>query len=394
MASLNWNDLVELTEEEGQQDVLSLLEDQGLTATAWQPFSIAPIVTFLGAEIMVRGSKVGVLIKESHHPDTATNDALKRVFSGFYNKEHEPAVEAQLLVTLSCLATSGPHSIALGDLVLSNVSGGTYRNVEGNGISYPVTLTAGGTQELLFEAEVAGTAANIADALTEATVALEMVTTLSGVTITTYTLEQSGQDEESDDRIKERAQLRWSERSISKSDDALKQRALDVAPGVVSVAVDSTNPRGPATTDVYIAGLDSTASADEVSAVQIALDLATFGRKATPKTVQVYAAPEVPLGVTGVAHFAGIDTTTASTAVDAALLAFVRATPPGGFDFSPGPSGVVRVNDIETAIKNALTGAGATKATVTLTVPSADVVLSAYDKVVQGTWNITYTVLN
>jgi hypothetical protein len=394
MASLNWDDLVELTEEEGQQDVLSLLEDQGLTATAWQPFSIAPTMTFLGAEIMVRGSKVAVLIKESHHPDVAKGAALKRVFRGYYNKEPQPAVETQLLVTLSCLATSGPHVIALGDLVLSNVSGGTYRNVEGNAVTYPVTLSAGGTVELLFEAEVAGTAANLADALSEATVELEMVTTLSGVTITGYTLEQSGQDEESDDRIKERAQLRWSERSIVKSDDALKQRALDVAPGIVSVAVDSTNPRGAGTTNVYIAGLDSTASADEISAVQIALDLATFGRKASPKTILVLAAPEVLLNITGTTYFQGLDTTTAQTAVEAALLTFVRATPPGGHDFSPGPSGVVRLNDIETAIKNALTEAGATKATVSLTLPTGDTALSSYDKVVRGTWSLTYTVLS
>lgn len=394
MASLLYEDVVELTEEQSTQDVLDMLTDQGFPATSYQPMSMGAVGAFLGAEVLRRGSKNAVFFKEATHPDTATGTALKRVFSGFYNKTPEPAVEAQLLVTLACAATSGPHAIALGDMVLSNAAGGSYRNVEGNAVTYPVTLSAGGTVELLFEAEVAGTAGNIADALTEDDVTLDIVTTLSGVTITQHTLEQSGQDEESDARIKERAQLRWSERSISKSDDALKQRALDVAPGIVSVAVDSTNPRGAGTTDVYIAGLDSTASADEISAVQIALDLATFGRKATPKTIKVYAAPEVALDVSGSCYFAGIDATTAQTAVEAGLLAFIRATPPGGFDFSPGPSGVVRVNDIETAIKNALTGAGATTATVSVTTPADDVGLATYDKLVQGTYSLTYTVLS
>ncbi len=393
-ATLNFEDIQEVEEDEAHQQLLDLLDDQGLTATAWQELDVAPTLVHIGAELRSKNSKVSVQLKEAFMSGTARGEALTKTASGFFGNTREPAVEAQHLVTLACTATEGPHSIDVGALVVSHEDGQTFRNVEGNAITYPVTLASGGTQTLLFAAEVAGADGTIADALTAETVTLSLVTTLSGVSITSHTLEQSGQDEESDDRLDERDNLRWTERAVTKSDDGLAQRALAVAPGIVSVAVDSTNPRGPATTDVYIAGLDSTASNDEISLVQIALDLATFGRKATPKTIQVYAAPEVALDVAGSAYFEGIDATTAQSAVEAGLLEFVRSTPPGGFDFSPGPSGVVRVNDIETAIKNALTGAGASRATVSVTIPSSDVNMSQYDKLVQGTYTITYTVLS
>jgi hypothetical protein len=394
-ATLNYEDIQEIEEDEAHQQLLDLLDDQGLAATAWQEFAVAPIIVHTGAEIRSKGSKIAVQLKEAFMSGTARKEALTRTASGFFANIREPAVEAQHLVTLACAATEGPHSIDVGALVISHENGRTFRNVAGNSITYPVTLASGGTQTLLFEAEVAGADGTVLDSLTPATVTLALVTTLSGVSITSHALERSGQDEESDDRLDERNTLRWTERSVSKSDDGIKQRAVSVAPGIVSVAVDSTNPRGPGTTDVYIAGLDSTASADEVANVQIALDLATFGRKASPKTIKVYAAPEVPLDVAGTTYFQGIDVTTAQAAVAAGLLTFVRDTPPGGYDFSPGPSGVVRVNDIETAIKNALIAAGATTATVSVTTPSADVALSFYDKVVQGSYSgIAYVVLS
>jgi len=140
------------------------------------------------------------------------------------------------------------------------------------------------------------------------------------------------------------------------------------------------------TFDVYIAGLDATASDDDVAKVQTAIDLRTFGRNRSPKTCLVYKAPEVALDIAGIVYFSGAAEADVKIATEAALLAFTRSVPPGGFSFLPGPQNIVALNDIESTIRVAVQGIADPRVTVQLTTPAADTNVTSYGKVVRGDW--------
>ncbi len=396
MADLLWEDIKEITPEEAEQDLLNQLDDADLSTSSWQPFSLAPLTVKLSADFRARSSKTAVLLKKSFMPTTATQTALTETSRSFYANSRNSPVEAQHLITLSCDASSGPHSIDLGELTFVDLdSGSTFRNVDGNSVVYPFTLNPGATQTFLIEAETAGTGGNTPTANSVQTVRIALQTTLAGVTITSHVLERSGLDEESDARLSERDQLKWSLLSrFALIDEAVQAEALRVAPAVLSVGVDSTNPRGQGTFDAYCAGLDATSSADDVSAVQSALDRLTMGRKnPMGKTVKVYPAPEVVLDISGDIYITGITAAKAQTAAETALIAFIRSVPPGGFDFTPGPSNVIAKNDIETEIRQAIMAAGATKCTVVLSTPTADVSVTAFGKAIRGSWSLAYNIV-
>lgn len=399
MPSLSYGDVNPITQDEAEQQILSDLDAEGLQATSWQEGSMALVQVQLTAEVQSKLADVAVYLRDAYIPGTpnCVGQALRAVSSGFYNNPFNPAITAQHLVTLTCSATQGPYTINVSDIVCSYVSPDKslqlqFRNVAGNAIMYPVVLASGSSVTLLFECETAGANANIRNDLTNtgATTAFTLVTTLAGVSITSHTIFRSGLDDESDARLLQRDQLKWSTlSSVELIDDRIKYWALQAAPAITTVAVDTTNPRGPATFDVYVAELDSTASPTDVSLVQAALDLRTFGRGNTPKTCQVYAAPEVPIDIAGAVYYAGIDEATLSQAVNTALVTFIRNAPAGGYSFAPYFSHTIRLEDISATIRDAALAAGATKATVALTTPTMDVPVAQFGKVVEGNWALT-----
>jgi hypothetical protein len=264
--------------------------------------------------------------------------------------------------------------------------------VDGNSVVYPYVLASGGSNTFLFEAETAGAQANIASDPTNTGVSttFTLVTTLAGVTITSHSLYRSGVDQESDERLLERDQLKWAGElgTLELFDDRVKALALNATSAVTTVGVDSTNPRGQGTFDVYVAELDSTASAEDISQVQLAIDLRTMGRNNSPKTCIVYGAPEVDVDIEGVIYFTGSDAATILTAVEAALLAFIRAAPCGGYSFVPGAQHVIAREDLSAIMRDATFDAGATKATVVLSTPASDIPVASFGKVVRGSWVI------
>lgn len=388
MATLGWNDVIEVSHDDAKQSLLLYLKDLGYTATTWQPFAMALVTVELGAELRKQISQYSVFFKNAFMAETASGEALTRTARSFYNTIRNSAVATQLLVTLVCDATNGPHPIDVGELTFGHSNGSTYRNVDGNEITYPATLATSGTIQLLVESETAGILANIADSTSASDVTLELQTTLSGVTITAHALERSGLEEESDARLTERCQLRWSRNvpRLGLIDDGVRAIALETAPAVISVAVDSTNPRGQGTFDVWLAGLDATASAEDVNSVQLALDAQTFGRTNTPKTCLVRQSPELELDLAGVIYFSGALVGVVRTVTENAILEYLRSINPGGLNFYPGPQGVVPINDIEHEIRQAVKSA-ANNVTVVLTNPPGNLLVPAFGKVVRGDWS-------
>lgn len=392
MALLNWADIVEIIHDDAKQTLVDLLDAGGFTATSWQEGEPSLANVELSAEIWAQLSKVAVFLKTAFLNKTSFGEALTRLSDSTFDNQRGLAVAAQRTTTLTCGATSGPYTINLGAVVLASPDGPTYRNVADGVTVYPATLASGGSLSgLLFEAEVAGSDANKA----AGTVTI-LQTTLAGVTVTSDLRARSGTDEEADPTLQSRNTTKWALLTqFELIDDAVINIALTYAGaagggGVTAVLVDSQNPRGAGTFDVYMAGDLTTASPTDIATAQAALDARVFGSSDTPKTCLVFGAPATPLNLTGTVYYQGsYAEADIATATQSALEAFIKLIPLGGFDFYPGPSNVVPINDVESVIRDTQVGGQAVKKTVVLTAP-ADLMVPAHGKVTPGTMTLTF----
>lgn len=390
MPTLNWADVVEVTHDEAKQSKLDQLDAAGYTATSWQEGDPALAHVELSAEIDVQVSKLAVFMKESALVTTATGEALTRLSKSHYDNDRAGAVAAQRRVTLSCAAGSGPHTFDASDLVIAHSEGPTYRLIDNGdpGVVFPVTLASGGSQpDLIFEAEIAGAAGNEPD-----NTVTQLVTTLAGVTVSSDLVEREGSDSETDAVLKVRDTTKWALLTqYELIDDAVINICLTATNAVTGVAVNSQNPRGAGTFDVYMAGELETASAGDITLAQDAIDRRVFGSSATPKTCIVNPAPEVDLNLVGTVYYKGsYEPDEVETATLLALEEYVKLIPLGGFDYYPGPSNVVPINDVEAEIRAAAISGQVVEKTVVLTSPS-DLSVTSYGKVVLGTIALTFT---
>jgi hypothetical protein len=381
-ADLLYSDVVEVSAAQSEQRLLEMLDDSEFIATSWQEGALVATLVKMTAETESRLSKITLFLKKAFQSSTARGEALTRTASGFYNNIREDAIASQHLVTLECSATEGPHTINLGDVVLIHPDGHTFRNIDGNSISYPLNLASGTDETLLFEAEVAGSRSNIGTALTPAAVTLSLESTLAGVSITEHSMTLAGVDEESDVRLNERNVTKWADQAeLELIDDRVKQICLKASPSIIHVIGDYTNPRGAGTFDVYLAGLDTTADDDDVVKAQVAIDRRSIGRTASPKECIVKKSPTVDVILAGTVYYSGsFEAADIRAEYEEALLAFIRATPSGGFDFSPGPRGIIRLNDLESVIRLAVTDFTGRPATVEFTSPTDDIPVPSFGR--------------
>lgn len=389
MPTLNWADVVEVSHDEAKQSLLDQLDAVGFSATSWQEGEPALAMVELSAEVWHQLSKVAVFLKEAALNTTATGEALTKLSASHYDNTREGAIAAQRRATLSCAATAGPHAgLDVGDIVIEHPDGPTYRNIDDGVTVYPITIPSGGSvSDLIFEAEVAGTAANKPDQTVTS-----LQTTLAGVTVSEVA-ERDGSDAETDALLRDRNTTKWALLTeYELIDDAVKNICLTAANSVTDVVVDSQNPRGAGTFDVYMAGELGTASAGDIALAQAAIDARVFGSTATPPTCVVDGAPEEPLDITGIIYFKGsYEDAALQTAAILALEEFIKTIPLGGSDFYPGPTSVVLKNTVETVLESFQVSGQSFDKTAVLSVPSTDLSVPAFAKVVLGTVSLTFT---
>lgn len=381
---LTFAQITEVTRDKAKQDLLDLLNAIGFSATSWQEGSVPLALVELGAEIWSKLTQSAVFLKEYGLNDTSTGEGLTRFSRSHYANERTLAIAAQRNITLACSATEGPHSIALGGVVVQDPTGKTFRNIDGLSIVYPFTLASGSSRTFLFEAEVAGAASNVGSGTVT-----KLVTTFAGVTITSDVATKTGADEESDARLRLRNSTKWSTlASVQMIKDAVINVALNASPAVIQVAVDDQNPRGAGTVDVYIAGQTSTLGSTDVDAVQAALAKRFFGAA----TVQTSAALGLGLSLTGTIYYDSKYTEAAvKSAVEDAtgsIYTFIGTIPIGGFSYPSAHT--VPKNDIENAIKDTKIASVSVVKTVVLTVPSGDLAIGSFIKVVPGLFSFVY----
>src|SRR6187402_256554 len=118
MPTLNWADIVEVSHDEAKQSLLDLLDSVGFTATSWQEGEPALACVELSAEIWHQLSKVSVFFKNFALNSTSEGEALTRFSDSHYDNQRDGAVAAQRRTSLACIATAGPHTFDVSDLVI------------------------------------------------------------------------------------------------------------------------------------------------------------------------------------------------------------------------------------------------------------------------------------
>lgn len=366
---------VPLTRAEARDLILEVLAAAGFPVTAWQDEGAARSFTEAQAELAAQTSDVIALLAKQVALETAEGLFLDAKAAD-YSLTRFPAVASAFDVDL-INAGGASYPVLAGAVILRANDGGLFANTAGG------TISALSTATLPFAAQAAGAAGNIAAQT------LEITTPLAGVTaVFDGVFTAIGADAESDAALRDRAQTQWGVLRVEKTADGIIYLARTAAPAIHSVAVIATNPRGPGTVDVYLAGDNATASGGEVTAVQAALDLAFFGNGTTGQLVKAFAAPTVALPVAANVYVRGTTAAEATTNLTAAWRAFLLTVPVGGFDLAPGPSNIIQRGQILAALAG-IPGL----LSIDLTAPAVDVGVAPTTKVLESTITFTITLV-
>lgn len=377
---MDWADITERTQEQCKQDILTMLDGVGFTATSWQVGSIALGCVEIGGFIWSKLTQVAVAIKEANQLLTAHGAALDAYIKSQYDEARDGATSAQYLIELTCADGEGPHSIDVGDVVATDGEH-TYRNIEGNSIAYPYTLAGGTSATFLFEAEVPGSASTVS-----ASSITQLLTTYAGVTITDGALSSSGEDQETEERCKTRCRAKWATLSQGETiQDQVVYICLASDPTITRVGIDDTNPRGDYTFDVYLASDSGAVSPEAVTAAQDALELRFFGSE----TAEAAACDEDSLDIAAQVYYdPNFEKAAVVSAVEDAIAEWIKTIPIGGFSYGGCLENVVTTDDIRHAIRGATIGGVEVVRTIVLDSPSSNHDVPAFDVVTAGTVNI------
>jgi len=243
------------TEAQSLAKVLALLDSIGFPATAWQSGGIARTMIQLIAKLHSDLTLTVQTITQGRFNDEARGPWLTLFSDSHYDNQRIAAVRTVLSVTLFDQGSAGPFALNAQQVVIADVDGHTFRNQGAD-----TTLPQGGTRTLDFQAEVAGAASS-------GGVPLRLVTALAGVIVQTSEVTTPGVDEEQDPKLQTRNRTKWATLSYAAPEDAYRLWALSAAPAITRAWPDATNPRGPGTLDVYIAGVSGALTSTEETAV-------------------------------------------------------------------------------------------------------------------------------
>jgi len=269
-------DLSSLIAEEDEDSVLTFFLTQlsglGWPVTNWSATGAGRALVQVTARAIARVSPTISAIARGGYLDTAAGAWLDLLSSGFYGLTRLPAVFAVTKVRLT-RTSGGAATFAAGTLWISTADGRPY-NQTGAGT---LAGTVGSTLDLEFRASSSGIASNLTlgTPITFVTppvgVSVELRETSSG---SGTCMSTPGVNEESDAALRERCRTRWASLGAEKTKDAFVYLARnatdgvgDPVLGVTKVLVDDSNPRGPGTVDVYLAGDAGPSDPATVSAV-------------------------------------------------------------------------------------------------------------------------------
>lgn len=379
MAFLTLGVLLKTTSEE---DALQLLIDNldsiGFNATSWQVGSVQRTFLQMSARLWSNFTELTAAITSFAFNGTSVGEALTEFSDSNYDNQRVLATNTIGTLELTTIVGAGPYVVAVGQLVAQDTANGfTYRNTTGD------TLTSGTTKPLVFEAEEAGAAKNVAiDTIVTLNTPLAGVSVNNpaiGVTGTWVTT--AGIDLEADKDLKIRNTSRWSTLNIARPEDAYINIVRNSDPAITRATVDAANPRGPGTVDIYIAGTLGPVSATEQTTAQTAVD-AVRPVTADP---DVLLPPLAPLTYSATVFItAALDNAAERTAIEQSVKDYINGLDIGGENFGGG-------NVIPFAILSQTVTDFASVVNITWSSPTADIALAPNELATVTAVNFTYT---
>lgn len=343
-----------VTVEEARELLLDILVSLRFPARSWQEGSNQRSLVEAFARMYASVTEVVRDMAAGGYNDTAVGAWLDLYSLSEYRHRRKPAVRTRGYVRLvAAPGAPGPFTLQPLDLVLSDSTGQTFRNVA------PITLTGGQTLAVLVEAESAGAAGDVAvGALTE------LKTPLAGVSVSnpvlagdTTWITVNGADAESDEALRERNANKWGTLgAVAMPRRGYAYHALQADTSVRRVYVDDTNPRGPGTITVYVAGDAGALSGTVVSAVNAHL-IGTgpdgIDKRAAGADVVALSALVTTVQVKATVYLvSGYNTAATQQGIAATVADFFRDLPIGGRRYAPGQGGVVPFGELYRALLN------------------------------------------
>ena len=350
--------IVPLTKDEQLSTLLTLAVIADFPTTSWHPGSVPLALLDIEAQSFAEQSKTIAAIAKGGVLEDADEDWLPLLVLNEYNLTRRAAIFTKGTAVLSCVATAGPYTIDANQLWASDASDHRFNNLTGG------VLASGGTLSLLWQAEFAGSAHNLAQNTLN-----RLKTALPGVTINNPSVgwkTQVGTDIETPAALRQRAKDRWPDIGSGATAAVYRLWAISAqdtdpaAAGVTRTKVLEASNLGTTAgghVTVYLAG-DSGAVDGPVAAA-----VAAYIETKRPLCVIVHVAPATDhvVEVTGTLYVSPGYGATALGLAQTNLAALQAATDIGGTVYRDG------VIEVLMAVP------GATHAPLSL--PAADVVL-------------------
>jgi phage-related baseplate assembly protein len=369
-----------VTEDEALDFILQQLTDLGFAARSWQQGSAGLTMSTIFARVYSNTTELIAAYSFQGFNDTASADGLTAFSDSQYDNQRIAATKTQGTIRHTN-ASGAPHIVTASQLTAEDENLGlTYRNTTGG------TIPAGGTLPLTYEAETAGAASNVP----VGTITI-LNTPLNGVTITNPDLgagtwiTSEGSDAETDARLKLRNTSKWATRTYATPAEGLISFALASTDNITRVAVDDSNPGGPGTTDVYIAGAAGVSSSADVTTAQEYIDDRIPITSVDGLTVKA-ASGNVQSFVATIYIETSLNNATTQAAVEAALTSYINTLAIGGTVLPPGVQGYALFSEMVGAM-TAIDGVR----NVNMTTPAADVAVPAWQILTMGAITFTYT---
>jgi phage-related baseplate assembly protein len=354
--------------------LISILDALGFPATSWQSGSIQRTLLEMHAELYEEISLVVTDIAKAGFNSTSTGGWLTLLADSHYDNQRGEGVKTRGPCELADAQQTGPHTIDIGEMVVSDAAGHRYRNITAGVLPAAGALTGG--DALIFEAELVGTDYNIANG--EITIVVEGP---PGVTVNNPDpgsgswRTQEGADAETDAALQRRDQTKWATLTKAPPADAYEFWARAADQSVTRVYIDDENPRGPGTLDVYIAGADGALTGPDTTPSTVAYIVRQYiedGRRAINDDVMVVSAVDSEVTMTGTVYcLPSADLDDIEAKVSAAIAAYFKSVPIGGVRSDSVSIGAFLLGGLYAAIFS-VTGV----VNVALSAPLADVVLA------------------
>ena len=325
-----------LTADEVEQAIYSAVEARGAKTTAWKPGAVVRTIIAGVAIVLAAFSQLTAKVASAGFLELSTESWLTLVARYVFGVERISATFATGTVTLTNTSGSS-YSGGAADLIVQNsTTGATYRSTE----SWSLDASGGANDEIdvAVKAVEAGS-----DSTSSAGEIDELVTTLSGVTVTNAAA-VVGTDEETDAALRTRCLERTGALSPNGPADAYRyvaRNAVDADGDAIGVTRVATEAVGDGSINVWVA---TASGAVTGTASNTATDLGAIAdaiyENAEPLGIEavVASATDLTVNVTyelWIYTSAGLTETAVETLVESALEDLFENTPIGGHYVDP-----------------------------------------------------------